>query len=179
MVAKRQERNIITYSSLIAAADRTRRWEEGLTIWAHMSGDRCHPNLPAYNSAISCCAQGLLCCAVLCCAVLCCAVLCCAVLCCAVLCCAVLRCAMLPFASNAAVHAGLRYAWLPVISLNVSCASQQSSTCDSVNMMRSKSCCCCAGGRKAAKPLHFNIIRWLGSKSSPPMTYSMSPQQAH
>ena len=58
MVAKRQERNIITYSSLIAAADRAGRWEEGLTTWAHMAGDRCHPNLPAYNSAISCCAQG-------------------------------------------------------------------------------------------------------------------------
>ena len=58
MVARRQERNIITYSSLIAAADRAGRWEEGLTTWAHMAGDRCHPNLPAYNSAISCCAQG-------------------------------------------------------------------------------------------------------------------------
>ena len=79
MVAKRQDRNIITYSSLIAAADRTGRWEEGLTIWGHMSGDRCHPNLPAYNSAISCCAQGLLCCA-----------------CCAVLCCAALRCGRWP-----------------------------------------------------------------------------------
>lgn len=58
MLAKRQERNIITYSSLIAAADRAGRWEEGLSIWSHMSTDRCHPNLPAYNSAISCCAQG-------------------------------------------------------------------------------------------------------------------------
>ncbi len=108
MVAKRQERNIITYSSLIAAADRTGRWEEGLTIWAHMSGDRCHPNLPAYNSAISCCAQGPLAC---------CAVLCCAVLCCAVLCCAVLCCAMLLLASNAAVYADLQYAWPAIISL--------------------------------------------------------------
>ena len=91
------------------------------------------------------------------------AVLCCAVLCCAVLCCAVLRCAMLPFASNAAVHAGLRYAWLPVISLNISCASQQSSTCDSVNMMRSKSCCCYAGGREAAKTpaLQHNSVAWV------------------
>ena len=60
MVAKKQERNIITYSSLIAAADRAGRWEEGLTIWGHMAGGRCHPNLPAYNSAVSCCAQGLL-----------------------------------------------------------------------------------------------------------------------
>ena len=81
MVAKRQERNIITYSSLIAAADRAGRWEEGLTVWAHMAGDRCHPNLPAYNSAISCCAQGGALptrprvCAVPCYVVLCCAVL--------------------------------------------------------------------------------------------------------
>ncbi len=143
MVAKRQERNIITYSSLIAAADRTGRWEEGLTIWDHMSGDRCHPNLPAYNSAISCCAQGLLRCAVLCCAVLCCAVLCCAVL-----CCAAPRCTMLLHASNATVHAGLRYAWLAIISLTIKCSSQQGLTCDSVNKMCSNSCCC-AGRRKA------------------------------
>ena len=61
MVAKRQERNIITYSSLIAAADRAGQWKEALNIWGHMSRDRCHPNLPAYNSAISCCAQGVLC----------------------------------------------------------------------------------------------------------------------
>ena len=83
MVAKRQERNIITYSSLIAAADRAGRWEEGLITWAHMAGDRCHPNLPAYNSAISCCAQGvgLTICAKVNCAVLCCPVLCSAVLC--------------------------------------------------------------------------------------------------
>ena len=60
MVDKRQERNIITYSSLIAAADRAGQWQQGLTIWHHMSGDRCHPNLPAYNSAVSCSAQGTL-----------------------------------------------------------------------------------------------------------------------
>ena len=58
MVAGRQERNIITYSSLLAAADRAGQWEEGLNIWGHLLADRCHPNLPAYNSAISCCAQG-------------------------------------------------------------------------------------------------------------------------
>ena len=116
MVAKRQERNIITYSSLIAAADRTGRWEEGLTIWGHMSGDRCHPNLPAYNCAISCCAQGQLFCS---------AVLRCAVHCCAVLCCAGLRwpvpcCAVVMFASNAAIHTVLSYARLVIISLTVS-----------------------------------------------------------
>ena len=47
MVVKRQERNIITYSSLIAAADRAGQWEQGLDIWQHMAGDKCHPNLPA------------------------------------------------------------------------------------------------------------------------------------
>jgi len=152
MVAKRQERNIITYSSLIAAADRTGRWEEGLTIWGHMSGDRCHPNLPAYNSAISCCAQGLLSC--------------CAVLCCAALCCAALCCAMVLLASNAAVHAGLRYAWPAIISLTVNCSSQLGSTCDSVNMMCSNSCCCCAGGREAK---HFASTKFtfLGRRAPP------------
>ena len=60
MIANRQERNIITYSSLIAAADRAGQWEEGLNIWGDLLGDRCHPNLPVYNSAISCCAQGQL-----------------------------------------------------------------------------------------------------------------------
>ncbi len=98
MVAKRQERNIITYSSLIAAADRAGRWEEGLTIWGHMAGDRCHPNLPAYNSAISCCAQGQSCQnrqhmqvsvlqqrSVVCCGVLCCGSVWCGVLYCSVL----------------------------------------------------------------------------------------------
>ncbi len=81
-------------------------------------------------------------------AALCCAVLCCAVLCCAVLCCAALRCTMLLHASNATVHAGLRYAWLAIISLTIKCSSQQGLTCDSVNKMCSNSCCC-AGRRKA------------------------------
>ena len=92
--------------------------------------------------------------------------LCCAVLCCAALCCAALCCAMVLLASNAAVHAGLRYAWPAIISLTVNCSSQLGSTCDSVNMMCSNSCCCCAGGREAK---HFASTKFtfLGRRAPP------------
>lgn len=58
MVARGCERNVITYSSLIAAAEKAGRWELALEMFSTMHREGCTPNVVTYNSLIAACANG-------------------------------------------------------------------------------------------------------------------------
>ena len=52
------ERNVITYSSLIAACEKAGRWQLALKLLEDMQRDHISPNTLTFNSLISACAQG-------------------------------------------------------------------------------------------------------------------------
>jgi pentatricopeptide repeat domain-containing protein 1 len=60
MVARGCERNVITYSSLVGAAEKAGRWQLGLELLDEMHRDGCAPNAVTFNALISACAQGAL-----------------------------------------------------------------------------------------------------------------------
>ena len=53
------ERNVITYSSLIAACEKAGRWQLALKLLEDMQRDHISPNTLTFNSLISACAQGV------------------------------------------------------------------------------------------------------------------------
>ena len=58
MREKRCERNVITYGSLVNAADRAGRSKLVLELYEEMHRDGCSPNLSTYNCLLHACAQG-------------------------------------------------------------------------------------------------------------------------
>jgi pentatricopeptide repeat domain-containing protein 1 len=58
MLQRGCERNVITYSSLIAACEKGGRWELALELFAKMHEEGCKPNTVTYNSLIAACAHG-------------------------------------------------------------------------------------------------------------------------
>ena len=64
MIAHGCERNVITYSSLINACEKSGRWQLALQLFDDMQRDGCHPNVVSYNVLVSTCAQGELACVV-------------------------------------------------------------------------------------------------------------------
>ncbi len=58
MREKRCERNVITYGSLVNAADRAGRFELALELYEEMHRDGCSPNLSTYTCLLHACAQG-------------------------------------------------------------------------------------------------------------------------
>ena len=58
MIAHGCERNVITYSSLINACEKSGRWQLALQLFDDMQRDGCHPNVVSYNVLVSTCAQG-------------------------------------------------------------------------------------------------------------------------
>ena len=58
MVARGCERNVITYSSLIVAAEKAGRWQLALELLEEMHRDGCSPNAVTFNTILSACAQG-------------------------------------------------------------------------------------------------------------------------
>ena len=64
MIAHGCERNVITYSSLINACEKSGRWQLALQLFDDMQRDGCHPNVVSYNVLVSTCAQGEPACAV-------------------------------------------------------------------------------------------------------------------
>ena len=59
MVQRGCERNVITYSSLIAACEKAGRWQLALELLEEMHRDNCKPNVVTFNSLIAACGQGL------------------------------------------------------------------------------------------------------------------------
>ena len=58
MREKRCERNVITYGSLVNAADRAGRSKLALELYEDMHRDGCSPNLSTYTCLLHACAQG-------------------------------------------------------------------------------------------------------------------------
>jgi pentatricopeptide repeat domain-containing protein 1 len=58
MVARGCERNVITFSSLISAAEKAGRPDLALQLWDTMHAEGCRPNVVTYNSLIAACAHG-------------------------------------------------------------------------------------------------------------------------
>lgn len=58
MVQRGCERNVITYSSLIAACEKAGRWQLALELLEEMHRDNCKPNVVTFNSLIAACGQG-------------------------------------------------------------------------------------------------------------------------
>ena len=58
MVARGCERNVITYSSLIVAAEKAGRWQLALELLEEMHRDGCSPNAVTFNTILSACAAG-------------------------------------------------------------------------------------------------------------------------
>ena len=58
MLARGCERNVITYSSLVAACEKAGRWQLALELLDSMHRDACKPNAVTFNALISACAQG-------------------------------------------------------------------------------------------------------------------------
>ena len=58
MVTRGCERNVITYSSLIVAAEKAGRWQLALELLEEMHRDGCSPNAVTFNAILSACAQG-------------------------------------------------------------------------------------------------------------------------
>ena len=58
MVQRGCERNVITYSSLIAACEKAGRWQLALELLEEMHRDGCKPNVVTFNSLIGACGQG-------------------------------------------------------------------------------------------------------------------------
>ena len=52
------ERNVITYSSLVAACEKAGRWQLALELLEEMHRDNCKPNVVTFNSLIAACGQG-------------------------------------------------------------------------------------------------------------------------
>ena len=59
MVQRGCERNVITYSSLVAACEKAGRWQLALELLEEMHRDNCKPNVVTFNSLIAACGQGL------------------------------------------------------------------------------------------------------------------------
>lgn len=59
MVRRGCERNVITYSSLISACEKSGRWELALELFNKMHKENCKPNVVTYNSLIAACAHGM------------------------------------------------------------------------------------------------------------------------
>jgi pentatricopeptide repeat protein len=60
MVQRGCERNVITYSSLIAACEKAGRWQMALDLLEEMHRDGCKPNVVTFNSVIAACGSGAL-----------------------------------------------------------------------------------------------------------------------
>ena len=60
MITRGCERNVITYSSLISACEKSGRWELALELFEEMHKDACKPNIVTYNALIAACGQGVL-----------------------------------------------------------------------------------------------------------------------
>lgn len=58
MVQRGCERNVITYSSLVAACEKAGRWQLALELLEEMHRDNCKPNVITFNSLIAACGQG-------------------------------------------------------------------------------------------------------------------------
>jgi len=58
MVARGCERNVITYSSLISAAEKAGRTDLALQLFERMHQEGCRPNVVTYNSLIAACSHG-------------------------------------------------------------------------------------------------------------------------
>lgn len=58
MAARGCERNVITFGSLISAAERGGRCDIALRLWEEMRREGCRPNVVTYNGLLGACAQG-------------------------------------------------------------------------------------------------------------------------
>ena len=58
MVARGCERNVITYSSLITACEKSGRYQLALDFFNEMHRDNVKPNVVTYNALIAACGQG-------------------------------------------------------------------------------------------------------------------------
>lgn len=58
MVARGCERNVITYSSLITACEKSGRYQLALDFFNEMHRDKVKPNVVTYNALIAACGQG-------------------------------------------------------------------------------------------------------------------------
>ena len=58
MIQRGCERNVITFSSLISAAEKAGRTDLALQLFDRMHEERCRPNVVTYNSLIAACAHG-------------------------------------------------------------------------------------------------------------------------
>ena len=58
MINRGCERNVITYSSLISACEKSGKWELALELFDEMHKDACKPNIVTYNALIAACGQG-------------------------------------------------------------------------------------------------------------------------
>lgn len=58
MVARGCERNVITYSSLITACEKSGRYQLALDFFSEMHRDNVKPNVVTYNALIAACGQG-------------------------------------------------------------------------------------------------------------------------
>lgn len=58
MIHRGCERNVITYSSLISACEKSGKWELALELFEEMHKDACKPNIVTYNALIAACGQG-------------------------------------------------------------------------------------------------------------------------
>lgn len=58
MAARGCERNVITFGSLISAAERGGRCDIALRLWEEMRREGCRPNVVTFNGLLGACAQG-------------------------------------------------------------------------------------------------------------------------